>query len=73
MIKERCGSKTGPNILRNNSATDEHIYYGYVLPIYWQKKMKLSMVKQMVRFVKAFVLILDIIVLSFLVISSLPF
>lgn len=73
MIKERCGCKTGPNILRNNSATDEHIYYGYVLPIYWQKKMKLSMVKQMVRFVKAFVLILDIIVLSFLVISSLPF
>ena len=48
MIKERC--KTGPNILRNISATDEHIYYGYVLPIYWEKKIKLSMVKQMVRF-----------------------
>ena len=50
MIKERC--KTGPNILGNNSATEKHIYFGYVLPIYWEKKIKLDMLKQMVWFVR---------------------
>ena len=50
MIKEHC--KTGPNILGNNSATEKHIYFGYVLPIYWEKKIKLDMLKQMVWFVR---------------------
>ena len=46
MIKERC--KTEPNILGNNSKTEKHIY----LPIYWEKKIKLDMLKQMVWFVR---------------------
>ena len=36
----------------NNSATEKHIYFGYVLPIYWEKKIKLDMLQQMVWFVR---------------------